>query len=256
MPSNPISLPAPDPNVPLRGRIILDASAMMRLAFRIDPKLIDPGAINPPETYLDLIVFLAKNGYQILIPEMVALQATGILHGGTNTCASFSSDNTHPKVARAFIKKIVRETGDINISIIRNTGPGQVDEYCTSLRAIAEANSSDEQKRNRITSLQQTVNKNQFGDDAIRSMLDRLPKEQRDHVFVMGNDRELNDSVVAKGYASISTRSLFHDLAKSKILPHAGLKPETTSEQLFTDSVKNSPQLKPLARIKSDCFPH
>ncbi len=80
-----------DAQVSYRGTIIVDASSLFELSEQIPQR--DPIANSrdiETSSYLDFLPFLARNGYRIVIPEMILIEAGKILKSGHNA-DSFSN---------------------------------------------------------------------------------------------------------------------------------------------------------------------
>jgi hypothetical protein len=235
---------------PIRGTIILDATAIILLAVPINPQFIDPSNPSPPTIYLDILPFLAKNGYRILIPETVALVAGDILADGTNISKYFDNPKItkHPVTAQ-FLKSVAR--GDFpNIEIQTNTGPEKADAYCNALNEATrfrvshdhtiEARAQNSASRQAIINAQVLYQKN-LGDEAILSLLESLKPCGTDDLFIFINNTTLSKAIRNAGIQPVGNRTLFHTMVDAGLLGNIGLKSTLTGEDLFRDCYEQSP---------------
>lgn len=130
-----------------RGTIILDASAIMALAKPVAADCTN-GREDFSDTFscLELLALLGRQGYRILIPEMVSLEVSNIMANGANINRIFPAQSRYfykskldvaaQEQCRTFLIKASR--GEYpNIQIIPNTGPEHVDAYCRQLQTIS-----------------------------------------------------------------------------------------------------------------------
>lgn len=228
-----------------RGTIILDQSAIMQLSKGIPRQLIRLDAEPRPQTFLDLYNFLSQNGFDIQIPQMVSHEGPGVLASGKSRYDMFSNNKRDSHIQNKWLKQVA--AGEIpHISIVTNTGPKQVDDYCARIEeAISTGSKSLLSKIH-----QQYSDRDQFGDDAIRSMLkDLRPSPYNKPTWVLSTDMKLKDSIddEYRKVRGCNVRNFLHILATTELLEEAGFKPGLDAEDLFQNTFLDNYIAKPLA---------
>lgn len=192
-----------------RGTIILDASAIFLLAKDAAPA--NSGQLE--HSCLEIIPFLAQQGYTILIPEMVSVEVSHILANGDKVDRLFASTKFSPKSSdinthtrRQCREFLVKASHGLypNIRIIPDTGPHEVDAYCKRLQDISRfektQNASSrghhpERHRNAARDLlrkaQRDTDRKDFGARAVAELVKKVGEENREDVIVLSNNYPL-----------------------------------------------------------------
>jgi hypothetical protein len=110
----------PQKPAPTRGIIIADTSAIWRLSVELPDKFKTTEARRNAEeiTLCAILPFLAQNGYEIIIPEMVAFEA-GVARNGVALDDFFNGEKAHSHAIlrmRAFYRRISSFPGSIYIA--------------------------------------------------------------------------------------------------------------------------------------------
>lgn len=127
-----------------RGYVIVDSSTLFELMPEI-PKDHNDGL--PNKRYLDILPFLAKNGYNIIIPEIVSFETSQILENRINIGNYFGNRhgnnkyNSVDEILKPFMKSVANNEYP-NISILANTGPRDVDNFLSELKQLEKTKQS------------------------------------------------------------------------------------------------------------------
>ncbi|MEQ1705272.1 MAG: hypothetical protein ABL867_04800 [Rickettsiales bacterium] len=261
--------------VPYRGTIIVDADSLFRLSAKIPQK--DPVANSKDieaDSFLKLLPFLAGNGYRIVIPEMVLIESGNILKSGYNT-KSFNGNqssklSTYSKgVLTETLKDAVLQNGDIykehsNITVLGDTGPKEVDDFCASVGMVAKYRTQrleevrkylksrsinpkgasykrdviNEEASFALDELTQKRLQQGYGDKAILSIISKNSLDNP--VFLLSDDANLRGSaksLLAGNGGVITTSGLIYGLV------FAGLVPEIKELRHFTDDGRTEVEL-------------
>ncbi|MDX2095247.1 MAG: hypothetical protein SFW64_04835 [Alphaproteobacteria bacterium] len=230
---------------PNRGTIILDASTIFYLAHPIDAQFVNPSHYPRLNSYLDLLPLLAKNGFRILIPEVVAIEAGDMLADGRELERSPYNHKPSDRMRAGFLKSVARGHCP-NISIVTNTGPKGANTYCQSLRIAVDLARISEQAnlKNMLKGIKTHSNTKNLGDQAIMAMLESEKYAQEGiPTLVMTDDRDLAIQAEKRGVQSVDTRSFLHNLVYSRLAAKMGLITQIngknlTGEDLFEDTYK------------------
>lgn len=231
-----------------RGDIIVDTSTLLGLCVDIE------GSGDGKEhknSYLDVLIFLARNGYQIIIPEIILYESSYALSSGHYVGDFFNNKENKEEYREKLLDKILNRSVILNefnsppqpnnnIFIVPDTGLKAADEFCASIKDCMR---EDEEKmlttqdrkeqlqirnntRDRITEITKKQKQDypvNLGDDAIISLLQikyntRCPCP----VFVLSDDIGLLKKVSDIGCSSITTSSLIYSLGSVGLLEEAG----------------------------------
>lgn len=239
-------------SVPYRGDIIVDACVLFGLRADI-PKGsagVDSGK------FLNLLPFLAKNGYHIIIPEMVAYEVGEITASGIDMSDCFRrKTRAGDSILKPFLKDAALAENspykiNPNIEIRANTGPAAVDEFCREFNKISE---NYRRRINEITSKDLKSRKNKSpneiasgearnamdyllktkpeGDDAIISLVGRSYKAARDKpLFVMTDDADLREKIkLIPSVNVVSTANLIYGLVGAELSAEVGFPPDISA---------------------------
>ncbi len=224
--------------VPYRGTIIVDANVLFGLCPHVPNNNGNGGKkINH---YIDLLPFLAKNGYNIVIPEMVSFETGQLLKTGVNINDLYDKEllwKESKDVLTPLLKDAILPVGDKNkenpnINVVSGAGPYYVDEFLgkinelyrgmvvqiKGLSSVPGANSKNNgikisvyaSTRNKITELVREMKekgkkeKIDYGDEAIISLIGKDYKISDKPVFVLTDDFGLRSQIYSK-YPSIKT---------------------------------------------------
>lgn len=239
-----------EPPIP-RATIIIDSNALIHLSKEIPPALADPDALNPP-SYLDILPFLARNGFKVVVPEPVSVESCFVLKSGRDFQGHFRSSEyaDEHKLLRPLLKDAAR--GEVpNLTIESPTGPPDVVEYLARFQEIVDQKidlaGRNRQRRHTAQALkrmdvigQQGKKREGMADDAILHMMEHEYKDHPEPVVVLTDDGYLRSrlsSVVTK--SSMSTRQFIHALSQAGLFKEVGISSVATAEQVSADILPN-----------------
>lgn len=197
-----------------RGDIIVDTCVLLEMISDI-PKDKQYSNSKTPVKYIDLLSFLAKNGYHIIIPEMISYEAGKVLASGTDVGKYYSGERKYGHdILSPFLKDAAQPEGsqekvNPNIEILHNTGPKEIDRFLESMhRIVADYTARlKELRRDHSKNFNREIAellaknevdygikdaKNQLGnycgDDSIRSLVGRNYKRKDNKLVVLLTD--------------------------------------------------------------------
>jgi hypothetical protein len=243
---------APSPVVrPHRGTIIVDASTLIFLGAEVAPHLRADGL--HPTDYLEVLRFLGRNGYRILIPEVVSLESAQVLATGQSLGNYFDSERKlTQKSLKSFLHDAALPEGDPlksnpNVQIVAHTGPAHVDRYCADMgNAVNHSTlrftgrntrtvTANQQKRTHLVKLMER-DRTDFGDDAILSLLER---EGSGNVAVLANDTGLLRRV-NREFPDVHTSNsvqLLYAMGRAGLNRSLGFAPQVRSRDIRDDHI-------------------
>ena len=156
---------------PTRGIIIVDTSALLRMVVPLAKEFKAGVADAKREINLcGILLFLARNGYEIVIPEMVALESQ-IARNGASPNDFFTGDDRNGPFARvrAFLRNVPRLSGSIHIAPPFEQDNSASAQYAREIWNVLKNGGSNTEKRKAIIRINQNhpppVKKN-YGDEA------------------------------------------------------------------------------------------
>lgn len=244
--------------VPYRGDIIVDACALLHLCVDIPKDGYDPA----PRKFLSLLPFLAKNGYHIIIPEMVSYEMGQILASGFDVGSLFDKKSRKPAydILKPFLKDAALPESspykeNPNIEMRSATGPEEVDIFLQSMEKIVKNHQKRAEYLKKRVVLNYTIDKEGVkaisgnathheianlekmkkpgcsGDDAIISLAGKY-YEQKDNkpVFVLTDDNSLIKTIINKfpatkkfpGVNIVTASNLIYSLVGAGLSADAG----------------------------------
>lgn len=230
-----------------RGTIIVDASALVVMSLPLSNEFLTNDAIaqkiaggaNLKEICLiDMLKLLARHGYEILIPEMVAYESAGILRDGK------SINDYFPRDAVTLLKKpgvdFLKEVGNNFYPNIKIVAPPEQDSskpasYIRELFRIHNQTSSAYDKRREIVALEGRTN--HYGDIAAYEFIAHMPLSAVP-IFYLSDDKgalkKMANLLPAHDVNLISSSGLYEALRKkSGLLPTIGITDEHAYQALF-----------------------
>jgi hypothetical protein len=227
---------------PIRATIVLSTDAMLALSQPVPKEYRRTDVMNPITTYLDLLPFLGRHGYRILIPEIVSVKTAQVLADGRNTKNFFEAPSySEMGYARPFLKMVAHD-GYPNISIVTNTGPADVDAYCDALRAalgISNVRPRDHTKnfykgRERSHAIIDLIGDKSIGSGlpSVSTLANTLAHEKKDPpLIVLTDDGHIMEQL--SGHARyLRIRYFMHYLVESGIGHAAGLTADASSDAM------------------------
>ena len=192
-----------DPNN--RGIIVVDTCALFSLAGKTCNK-----------HYFDTLAFLSQHGYKIVIPDMVAFEATQVLPNGKCIERYFEHNKNkgHPGLVH-FIETIAAGKYP-NITIARTEEPAAIRNFIERLVEITNKNVRAPEKRQLIIDHQSNNrDRKNWGDNSIREMVKALPPSPPVHVLTQDYQflSELGQSMPALNV--LTSSGLLMDIVES-----------------------------------------
>lgn len=196
--------------------IILDASALIQMAYLIDPDDLETGA-PPNPTLLQFVDQVGRMGAKVIIPESVVFETTGQRASGSPLTHQFENDIEYHYLDRFF--KAVRSGAVPNTSIVKTDFGKEQLSHMETLKNDWEAFS--QYRREHLFG---------FGDRDILQMVGR--QETNGHVFVVTHDRNLTKALgetkttQEKGVGSLNLIKFCGEI--QKVAPISWLAPEVS----------------------------
>jgi|CXWL01.1.fsa_nt_gi rRNA-processing protein FCF1 len=246
---------------PYRGDIIVDACVFLQLITDIPKeKQHEDGVV--PRKFLDILPFLAKNGYRIIIPEMISYETANIMVSGadiTNFHESkkkYSYSTLKPFLKDAILPETSPHKEHPNIEVISGTGPKEVDEFCDSMQRIAKNYTARIEGIRRKSIKDTHVNYaeklgrreaeyeikdaekqlgNYDGDDAIISLLDTKSKQSNNKLLVVLTDDTGLKNRIAKKFSNVNavtTTNLIYGVSRAGLGEDLGFPKTHTIEEI------------------------
>lgn len=231
---------------PHRGSIIVDTSALISLCAPASEHARNQ--YGKPAHYIDLLLMLANNGYQIIIPEMVSLEAAEMPRTGQRisnlfpNSTRYKSDDILPTIIRDAILPSNNPHKEYKgLMLASDTGPREVDNFCNKILWALSLSDNDE-KRRRISEITKQP-KSQYGDRAIISLMrGAVSTFPDDNIIVLSDDTRLIKSITSefgKG-RSLTTTKLLAAMCQTGLARNAGIHPEISDEMLLIDYFSHS----------------
>lgn len=187
--------------------VVIDTSTLYELCA-------DTGVTNPGtgklHTYLELLPLLAKNGYRIVIPEIVAYEADQVLANGVTLKTWFPGHHvfreslTENTALHDFLLSASQGKYGENIIVPVTDAPAKVSEYVNSIRIAAENKGGWEPGlvRAAIKDIQGRYKRNDpdykmhFGDMAITEVVRDLTRKNHQDIYVFSDDKKYLHTLV------------------------------------------------------------
>ncbi|NBX03509.1 MAG: hypothetical protein EBR02_05530 [Alphaproteobacteria bacterium] len=251
-----------------RGTIIVDTSTLRHLIGEISLDLLQ----SPPPPngllktgsqarYLNILTFLADNGYKIIIPEICAFETCAFLTdtdieqwfsipagrhvGSTHDSDFIQSCNAlrgvmSPFFANAALPENTPSKDNPNINLTKDAPPEVqahldpiIKASCAAERSLkvtikphkphAKSKIADE-ARSQLIPLCQATHNAQLGDETIRYLVQKLSQQQpSEKIFVLAEDGELVSSVRKKNVPAIQLNRMMLLAMNCGLTQHMGL---------------------------------
>lgn len=145
-----------------RGIIVVDTCSLFSLA----------GEAQQGKHYFDILTFLSEHGYKILIPDMVAFEASQALPNGSNVGKYFQrKDNRYHSALVKFIEDVAKKKYP-NIYITSTPEPTEIRNFIDKLVEITRLPPSNPKARKLIMDHQdKNHNRRNWGDKAIQELV-------------------------------------------------------------------------------------
>ncbi len=194
-----------------RGTIILDACALMQMEDdRVD--------------LLSIFGALSRHGFDVLIPETIAVESNATLADGTDLEQFFSHNVYKHREIKSLIRSAAHNSELPNLRIVSQTGPEAADVYCSALKRGAEKGLSAAESRALVASAHQQYKLKDLGDDAILSLATRIREGGETlPIFVLTNDSTFRERLNEAHIENLSSRCFSNCLSEAKIDQALGL---------------------------------
>lgn len=229
-----------------RGIIIVNYDVLENLGVKIKNSFkthrdgIDSGIIG--KRYLKVLLFLADNGFEIVIPEEVAFKSGFVLRSGKCTDDYFSHSRADKKARSTFLKDVVSGRFP-NIHIVRTLPEDGYNPY----QALEDLINSCEGKidtnlRRSIDAIQQHTGESQAFEGVKRALHARAKKPTKDRVplFVLSEDLNFLGDLCHQpdmNFSILNTYGLMEalDMYELHTHPQIGIKGEYYAKDLVMD---------------------
>ena len=244
----------PAPYTKPRGVIVADASALINLCRPVSPYARANDIT--PSYYINFLLMLSQKGYQILIPEMVSIEAAEVLANGQSVGNLFNSSRKFGQtILKPFIQDASLPLGDLKkeypgMAILAKTGPPAVDTFCKKLAHAADLKQFKPDPYVRYDAQQRHIhrrakveeiskqNTSDFGDDAIISfMQDAVPISDGVPIIVLTDDGGLLKRVKDQfgSYHTMTSEQLISYMHTAGLAPHVGISSDILGGLLTID---------------------
>ena len=210
-----------------RGTIILDSCALIHMGkIGVDLR--------------STFVALSQHGFDVLIPETIAVECSRVLANGTDLNKFFDSNKYNDGVIKLLIESATTQYKNYDLpylNIVQQTGPKDADDYCSALQKSTEGNPSADDARKIVAAADRDFKKKNLGDEAILSLATKLrTRKSKDNlpIFVITNDHALRERLNSKRIENLSSTCFCYHLNETNIDKALGLKPtqqNNTSER-------------------------
>jgi hypothetical protein len=190
-----------------RGTIIVDANVIYHLFCPVNPDFYNPNftqekkPLNNPSAkrihhYLGILEFLARNGFHIVIPEMVSAETGSVLACGTSMYdyADIPEDERPKLHDRQLVKLLQRVAHNYypNIAMVEIRDPEHPDlhapaELLRDMHGVKDHPPGSEEARGKMNEITNRVKTN-FGDKAILGYIADTRQQGHDNIFVLSDD--------------------------------------------------------------------
>ncbi len=221
------------------GVIVVDSDVFFDLGAAIRPQFFadDTAVGKPVRMYLDLLPFLGRHGWRIVIPEMAAFETAGVLLGAPNVDDLFSASNSNhsgKKLHRDAVKHFLERARDGKLPGIEIT-PARPDTlygaYLDSLRQVAaDASLTTKLKCDHLALLQKNDRKH-FGELACLDEINRwlqAPDATSDPVFLLSSDYDALEQAYRRfgdRVGRVNSKGFLAPFTQPALAGHLGLRP-------------------------------
>jgi hypothetical protein len=182
-----------------RGIIVVDSSTLYRLDAPVPLGLQEQRSYEADPFYCDILRTVSNHGYEIIVPEMVALECANVLAGGMTTQHLWkNSPKGHPS-CREFLRDAAM--GRIpNVRVEVTSSDSQVSKLCSKFRtALNRMDLSKETRRDMVMECQSERSEacgRGLGESQAFEIMQAL--QSGEQVFYLTDDiRSLNDLPLA-----------------------------------------------------------
>ena len=193
------------------GIIILDSCALMKM----EGNKVD---------LLSIFGALSQHGFDVLIPETIAVESNATLADGTELQQFFGHHAYKNSVIKPLMRAAAKANELPNLRIVPQTGPDAADDYCAALKMGTDKFFSRREVQINLAAAHRNHKKKDLGDDAILSLATRI----RDNgetlpIFVITDDFAFKEQLNKAHIESLSHRCFSNCLSEAKIDQALGL---------------------------------
>jgi len=240
-----------------RGAIIIDASILYQMTTRLPSDFVDVQHYqsDEPKYLWSLILFLADNDYEIIIPEIVAHKAASILRDGKSSAKYFSKSlNPKRSIIKNFLVGAMRRE-QLSIYPPPPTDTSVAQKFINKLWDIHKSEVSDRIKKNQIIRCYKNTDTCNFTGIAAHEIIRYMAPEST-LIFYLSDDGEaLNEALKIRQDVSVhplTCADLLATFNEEGLFPLIGINPskidllqqliETThTAKLQTDCAQSNP---------------
>jgi hypothetical protein len=249
----------PSTDQPYHGTIILDANVIYSLFCPVKEERLAPDFLQHkrhlPTTlttyiqhYLGFLEFLSKNGFHIVIPEMVSVETGSVLKCGTDMIkyANLPKEE-RPRLYDTLLVKLLQKVAKNkypNIEIVATKGQKQEDAetpegYVKLLEGVKKYKPASPEAHKEMNSIRKLVTKN-FGEKAIINYIKENQKSGLNDVFVLSDDKGALDTITKECNVPVVNLNAFVRAFVSTGLHEAvGLKGDLKPRTVLKDCAAN-----------------
>lgn len=219
---------------PTRGVIIVDSGALLRMCVPLDEQFLNAAATKKnlhkrhPVRLTDALAFLSQHGYEVVIPEMVAVECGGYMRDGKSiqSCPGyFRSGAKFHMISGEFLETIpALQAAGANIRI-QPPLEGDTSPEAKYLQRMYEAHSSTMEPKDKRSAFGIAENefkaRNNAGDRAAYALAQSY-KDSPVPVFYLSNDIKASKRIGSLVKEGVPAREL-GDLGFYNALLHKGI---------------------------------
>jgi hypothetical protein len=193
-----------------RGTIIVDANVINHLFCEVKPERQNPHypqdkrKLGDPQSsriahYLGILEFLAKHGFRIVVPEMVAVETGSVLASGVDMMKHAGIPREQmPIFHDPQLQKILQRAAKnryFNVAIVEMSSDSEQHHekaparFMMAARKITKYLEGSEKAKEHMRELRQRYRRD-LGEKAILSYIRDTHQENREDVFVLSDDKE------------------------------------------------------------------
>ena len=236
-----------------RGIILLDTSAIIRFLQPAENQFLNEqgkwnllSGVKSKPCLMDAVVMLAKNGYEVVIPEMISYESGRTLKDGSSTDELFG--NSHSRWSahtQKFLKSIAHnhnDNGDIHIVAPFANDDSDAARHIRTVAAIRHGSEDDAQKRRAVRNLPSTAGK-EYGTQSAVAWLKHTPKPSVPVFYISENPAAMNEFLSTGKARNIDVGILnppgFYDAMRTNGLLHQTGMDEAQSHDAFFRSLED-----------------
>lgn len=194
--------------------------------------------------YLGILEFLGKQGFHIVIPEMVSVEASSVLACGTALLdyAGVPADK-RPRFYSPQLAKLLQRAAKnhyMNVVTMESLDTGEPEAkalhtYIKGLEAIKALPSHSKEAQEKLNEMKHSFDRN-MGEKAIKTYLKQSKQDRMPNVFVLSQDSEALKDIAKECHVPvINLNGLLRPFIAHGLHKAVGLKEEVTAQSILKE---------------------